>query len=349
MWLRFKSDRPFAIKIFVVGINAVSGESPIETPETLMRRQRLLAQERNIQDYIVSPEQLWLDGVAHADGTVRQFVAMPLGSGYSVEAQLTGADRVGGMQIEVTPSIYGVPRTFPMPPGTVWFPIRVRGTDGQEFRPSVTALHTGKQIMAMISDVEGIPTSKFRVLFEGECLNNDVTLGELEVGENDMLEWLGEMLGGCYKPIDQISLAAGGLIKQAIIKDPHRAGLWDPEQGTIFNVLILNSAAFQKVTGKAPPSTPITADTYVKTGFPYYNIYDEAASGVDGDFGGLKSVNEMDRERKAFWGNLAAVAEVDKSTINPVVLLDGQGKRAGFRPLEVMEKEAREAGGTIGT
>lgn len=35
---------------------------------------------------MVSPEQPWLDGIADGDGTVRQFVAMPLGSGYSVEA-----------------------------------------------------------------------------------------------------------------------------------------------------------------------------------------------------------------------------------------------------------------------
>lgn len=35
---------------------------------------------------------------------VRQFVAVPLGSGYSVEAQIAGADTIGGIQIEVTPT-----------------------------------------------------------------------------------------------------------------------------------------------------------------------------------------------------------------------------------------------------
>lgn len=55
-----------------------------------------------MQDYIITPDQLWLDGVASHDGRVRQFVAMPLGSGYSVEAQVTGEEVVGGLQFEVT-------------------------------------------------------------------------------------------------------------------------------------------------------------------------------------------------------------------------------------------------------
>jgi hypothetical protein len=39
---------------------------------------------------MVSPEQPWLDGFAIEKGVIRQFVAMPLGDGYSVEEQVTG-------------------------------------------------------------------------------------------------------------------------------------------------------------------------------------------------------------------------------------------------------------------
>lgn len=86
MWINFHSSDPFAIKIYVGGVNAVSGEPARETGATLIRRMKLLEQKQNIQDYVVAPSQLWLDGIASSDGTVRQFVAMPLGSGYSVEA-----------------------------------------------------------------------------------------------------------------------------------------------------------------------------------------------------------------------------------------------------------------------
>lgn len=53
------------------------------------------------QNYLVVPEQLWLDGVNAGDGFVRQFVATPLGEGRTVEAQVTGREAVGGLQIRV--------------------------------------------------------------------------------------------------------------------------------------------------------------------------------------------------------------------------------------------------------
>ena len=53
------------------------------------------------QDYVVCPDQPWLDGINAGDGYIRQFVAMPLGMGYTVEGQVTGEEKFGGMQIEV--------------------------------------------------------------------------------------------------------------------------------------------------------------------------------------------------------------------------------------------------------
>jgi hypothetical protein len=47
--------------------------------------------------------QPWLDGFCVAKDIIRQFVAMPLGSGYSVEEQITGKPEHGGLQIIVYP------------------------------------------------------------------------------------------------------------------------------------------------------------------------------------------------------------------------------------------------------
>ena len=84
MWINFRSSGRFAIKIHLGGINAVSGEPMIENLGTLLRRSTLKAKGKSLQDYVVTPEQRWIDGIATAEGTVRQFVAMPTGSGYSV-------------------------------------------------------------------------------------------------------------------------------------------------------------------------------------------------------------------------------------------------------------------------
>ncbi len=82
---------PCAIKIGAGKINAVNGEA--WTPGLDLQE----------QGYLVYPSQCWLDGFAIERGTIRQFVAMPLGSGYSAEEQITGEARWGGLQVEVFP------------------------------------------------------------------------------------------------------------------------------------------------------------------------------------------------------------------------------------------------------
>jgi len=80
---------PFAVKVATGGVSAVTGE----------RWQAGLQS----QDYLVVPEQPWLDGYCTGEGVVRQFVAVPLGWGFSAEEQLTGKAEHGGIQIQVFP------------------------------------------------------------------------------------------------------------------------------------------------------------------------------------------------------------------------------------------------------
>jgi hypothetical protein len=91
LWLNFNSDYPCAIKIAAGKINAVTGEA----------WQDDLSEDP--QDYIVAPGQPWLDGFCVEKGVIRQFVAMPLGSGYSAEEQITGSAEHGGLQFVVYP------------------------------------------------------------------------------------------------------------------------------------------------------------------------------------------------------------------------------------------------------
>ena len=99
LWINFKSDYryrfvrsyPFAVKIATGKICTVTGETWVNHLNT------------DPQDYVVLPEQPWLDGYCIEKGTVRQFVAMPLGEGYTVEEQLTDAAEHGGLQIVAYP------------------------------------------------------------------------------------------------------------------------------------------------------------------------------------------------------------------------------------------------------
>jgi len=91
MWLSFDGAYPCALRIATGKIDAVTGET---------WKRGLSATPQN---YVVIPAQPWLDGYAVEQGTIRQFVAMPLGEGYTAEEQLTGAAEHGGLQIEVFP------------------------------------------------------------------------------------------------------------------------------------------------------------------------------------------------------------------------------------------------------
>jgi hypothetical protein len=113
MWLNFNpvyseergAAYPFAVKVAAGKIDAVTGES---WADGLHRRP---------QDYMVAPEQPWLDGFCVEKGLIRQFVAMPLGAGYTAEEQLTAEAEHGGVQIVVYPMKREVfERRFPKRP-----------------------------------------------------------------------------------------------------------------------------------------------------------------------------------------------------------------------------------------
>lgn len=91
LWLAFEGVgwHPVAVQIGAGGVNAVSGGS---WPEKLSEAP---------QNYLVCPDQPWLDGINTRRRIVRQFVAMPLGGGATVEEQLTGRASRGGIQVRV--------------------------------------------------------------------------------------------------------------------------------------------------------------------------------------------------------------------------------------------------------
>jgi hypothetical protein len=91
---------PSIAKVCVGSINAISGDT---------YSSKILGHK---QDYVLIPSQKWLDGINTGNGTVRQFVAMPTGSGYSIESQLIDEDTIGGFQIEVTPAKEGIFNTI---------------------------------------------------------------------------------------------------------------------------------------------------------------------------------------------------------------------------------------------
>lgn len=79
LWLRLQHQPTAcnAMKVSVGGINALTGSLKGEVSKP------------GVQDYMCK-SQPWLDGTVKDEGKVKQFVAMPVGQGYTIEEQLTG-------------------------------------------------------------------------------------------------------------------------------------------------------------------------------------------------------------------------------------------------------------------
>ena len=186
MWIRFKSRSQFAIKIYLGGVNAVSGEPMIENAATQLRRQKLKADGESIQDYVVTPKQKWLDGIASTAGVMRQFVAMPMGSGYSVEAQVTGQELTGGLQFEITPQVHEIVRNVVRTPeeSTKRIQILVRALSGKNFTLRVPVTITIEEIKTKIEKREGIPPDQQRLLWCGGQLEDGKLRYPCEVTED---------------------------------------------------------------------------------------------------------------------------------------------------------------------
>ena len=105
LWLGFSAAawKPNAVKVIAGGINAVSG---------LPDEGAGLDEQQN---YVVCPDQPWLDGCNIGGGVIRQFVAMPLGQGYGLGADTARGER-GGLDIIAVEPLPGRFPDAPPPP-----------------------------------------------------------------------------------------------------------------------------------------------------------------------------------------------------------------------------------------
>ncbi|MER5871535.1 hypothetical protein [Streptomyces sp. NPDC002044] len=256
MWLSFGGTRePAALQVGVGKVCAVSGERWTGRPA------------RTPQNYVVLPRQPWLDGINSGEGTVRQFVAVPLGLGATVEGQVTGEETTGGVQLQAF--------SLGAAPLAAWRRAQEEQLREQRARlrapsprygtgPGAPAGYGGAMPPPMAAAPGGFPPP-----------------GSAPAR-------------AAAAPAPAMGLGAGGSMRQEVYRDDRPLSDWDEESAARVFVHLVTPPAWRRITGEEAPPSPVDRAAYTQAGLPWFDYYDE--SGADlapaGPLGRVKPVGE---------------------------------------------------------
>ncbi|KAI4598373.1 hypothetical protein KJ359_002782 [Pestalotiopsis sp. 9143b] len=274
MRIKFSANTPFMIKVYVGGINAISGKHYKES-STIKSRLLKLARRLNlapkgdiIQDYIVTPPQPWLNGFATPSGEFKQFVALDSCERYSVEVPITEQDITsGGLQIEVTPLKFA-PLNFTLtsPDGYYkygcedgsechdGFKIRIKTVKGDLME--VHCYHpvpTVKGLKTVLYKAKGIPVEDQRLIHAGRQLGDALPLSEYNITK-DCTIYLVRVKKGGRSGFEDLGLAT-----QNVYPDTEDLSRWDRDATMSLRAYMLWVLDFSRFTGRIPPPEPLTA------------------------------------------------------------------------------------------
>ncbi|WP_432155256.1 hypothetical protein [Streptomyces sp. bgisy153] len=218
MWLSFAgSTEPAALQVGVGKVCAVSGKR---------WRDRL---SRRPQNYVVLPRQPWLDGINSGKGTVRQFVAVPLGLGATVEGQVTGEEVWGGIQLQV-------------------FPLNERKR--AEWREA-------ERQRAMR-----------RPQFGGGYGGPPPAPGGVPMP-------VAAAAPAAAPRAAAMGLGVGGSMRQEVYQDDRSPKDWAEEPAGRVFVHLVTPPEWRRITGEAPPPSPVDRAAYTRAGLPWFDYYDQ--------------------------------------------------------------------------
>ncbi|MGW1590933.1 hypothetical protein [Streptomyces sp. NPDC002386] len=250
MWLSFTgTTEPAALQVGVGKVCAVSGKP---------WRDHLV---RKPQNYVVLPRQPWLDGINSGKGTVRQFVAVPLGLGATVEGQVTGEEVWGGVQLQAFGLKDHALAEWRREERERQQRLRAAGPFGGYGAPAPGG---GPVPMAAAAPGAALPPPA-------------APAGAAPPGRAAAM-----------------GLGVGGSMRQEVYRDDRRLEDWSgTPSGRVF-VHLVTPPEWRRITGEAPPPSPVDRAAYTRAGLPWYDYYDEDAEDLDptGTLTGVKPVGD---------------------------------------------------------
>ncbi|MFF7764977.1 hypothetical protein ACFZC7_00525 [Streptomyces massasporeus] len=270
MWLSFAgTSEPAALQVGVGKVCAVSGRPWSDRPA------------RGPQNYVVLPRQPWLDGINSGTGTVRQFVAVPLGLGATVEGQVTGEEVWGGVQLQsfalndralarwreeerrrqVPPA--------PAPPGgygaamPAAFGSPAAGGYGAPAAGGYGAPAAGGYGAAMPMAAPAAPGAVPAPAATGAA---PPAPGAAPAAP-----------ASAPRAAAAMGLGVGGSMRQEVYQDERPLSDWSQQPAGRVFVHLVTPPEWRRITGEAAPPSPVDRAAYTKAGLPWFDYYDEEA------------------------------------------------------------------------
>ncbi|MBY8840055.1 hypothetical protein [Streptomyces sp. SP2-10] len=249
MWLSFAgTTEPAALQVGVGKVCAVSGK-PWRNGLT-----------RRPQNYVVLPRQPWLDGINSGKGTVRQFVAVPLGLGATVEGQVTGEEVWGGVQLQ----------SFPLKDEVLaeW-----RRRERERQAEAFPGYGAAAPVAAPApGGPPGSPPPAPAMAFGAPA----------------------PPAAAPRRRAAAMGLGVGGSMRQEVYRDDRSLKDWAEEPAGRVFVHLVTPPEWRRITGEAPPPSPVDRAAYTRAGLPWYDYYDDDAEDLapTDTLGGVKPVGE---------------------------------------------------------
>ncbi|KOV96929.1 membrane protein [Streptomyces sp. NRRL B-1140] len=253
MWLSFAgTSEPAALQVSVGKVCAVSGRPWSDRPA------------RGPQNYVVLPRQPWLDGINSGTGTVRQFVAVPLGLGATVEGQVTGEEVWGGVQLQ----------SFALNDREL---ARWRAAERERAeRTRFTAPPSGHGA-AMPG---GLPAAASGGYGAANPMAAPPAPGAFPAPSAPGSAPAPAAAGAPPCPpraAAAMGLGVGGSMRQEVYEDDRPLTDWsDKPAGRVF-VHLVTPPEWRRITGEAAPPSPVDRAAYTRAGLPWFDYFDQDA------------------------------------------------------------------------
>ncbi|MEV7083078.1 hypothetical protein AB0N88_31780 [Streptomyces sp. NPDC093516] len=255
MWLNFAgTTEPAALQVGVGKVCAVSGRP---WSDGLCR---------DPQNYVVLPRQPWLDGINSGTGTVRQFVAVPLGLGATVEGQVTGEEVWGGVQL----------RSFPLNDEELatWRAAERRRLE--RTRLAAPPVYGGPMAGGPMAAPGGFGAA-LPMAAPPAPGGSGMPMPMAAPPAPGSAPLAGAAPASPSRAPAAMGLGVGGSMRQEVYEDDRPLAHWSRQPAGRVFVHLVTPPEWHRITGEAAPPSPVDRAAYTRAGLPWFDYYDQDA------------------------------------------------------------------------